>query len=133
MVDIDHFKEFNDHYGHLAGDSCLKAVATALQDGMRRPHDLLARFGGEEFAVLLPNTGAAGAREVAEDLRQRIEVLHIPHERSRVAPVLTLSLGIKTLVPDDHGSITVLLSGADAALYAAKQRGRNRVGVAEEA
>jgi len=131
MVDIDHFKDFNDRYGHLAGDSCLKAVAAALQEGARRPHDLLARFGGEEFAVLLPNTAADGARSLAEDLRQRVEVLHIVHERSSAAAVVTLSLGIKTIVPSDDSSITELLSGADAALYAAKEQGRNRVSVAK--
>jgi len=131
MADIDHFKEFNDSYGHLAGDGCLKAVATALQDGVHRPHDLLARFGGEEFAVLLPNTDAAGAQLLAEELRRRVEVLNIAHERSSVATVVSLSLGIKTLVPDEKSSITELLQGADAALYSAKQRGRNQVGVAD--
>jgi len=131
MLDIDHFKDFNDCYGHLAGDSCLRAVASTLQDGVHRPRDLLARFGGEEFAVLLPNTDATGAHVLAEELRQRVEVLHIAHDRSAVATVVTLSLGIKTLVPDESSSITELLSGADAALYLAKQRGRNRVSVAE--
>jgi len=130
MLDIDHFKEFNDRYGHLAGDSCLKAVASALHDRVHRPHDLLARFGGEEFAVLLPNTDAAGAHTLAEDLLRAIEALRIPHEGSTAATVVTLSIGIKTLLPDEVKSVSELLGDADVALYRAKQYGRNRLCVA---
>jgi two-component system chemotaxis family response regulator WspR len=103
MIDVDYFKKFNDRYGHLAGDDCLRQVAVTLTGGLHRPADLVARFGGEEFAVLMAATDAAGAGHVAETLRARVEELAIPHERSEIAPCVTISLGSATVRPSDDG------------------------------
>ncbi len=126
MIDIDRFKEFNDTYGHPQGDTCLKAVAGALADGLPRAGDSVARFGGEEFAVLLPMTARAGAVRVAEQLRTRVERLAIPHISSPVAKVVTISCGVGSLVPDSDADGIKLVQLADEALYLAKQLGRNR-------
>ncbi|MFO8155986.1 MAG: diguanylate cyclase [Pseudomonadota bacterium] len=130
MMDIDHFKGFNDHYGHGAGDLCLQKVAGTLDSVVARPGDLICRYGGEEFVALLPGTDANGAREVAENLRAAVEALAITHEYSSTAPVVTLSLGTATLDPhrDSEADRNPLLKRADEALYAAKEAGRNRVG-----
>ncbi len=127
MIDIDSFKAYNDNYGHLAGDDCLKQIARALQKGLKRPGDLLARYGGEEFVVVLPETPLEGAALLAEEMRELIEGLQIAHGCSCACPVVTISLGVTTVVP--HGSISAkkLLACADRALYQAKQDGRNRV------
>jgi diguanylate cyclase (GGDEF)-like protein len=125
MIDIDHFKLFNDHYGHGAGDQCLQKVATALNGNLLRPADQVFRYGGEEFIVLLPNTDAQGVVDLAERLRLAVEELAIGHEYSSTAPIVTLSLGTATLNPPDT-SPTALLKRADEALYAAKKAGRNR-------
>ncbi|ADH85345.1 diguanylate cyclase [Desulfurivibrio alkaliphilus] len=129
MTDIDHFKGFNDNYGHGAGDKCLQKVAGALSGSLVRPGDSICRYGGEEFVALLPGTDAAGAREVAERLRVAVEALAITHEHSSAAPVVTVSLGAATLDPrrDSETDRQPLLSRADQALYAAKEAGRNRV------
>ncbi|SFD02490.1 response regulator receiver modulated diguanylate cyclase [Thiohalospira halophila DSM 15071] len=130
MMDIDHFKGFNDHYGHGAGDQCLQRVADALNGAMARPGDALCRYGGEEFVALLPGTDAEGAREVAEHLRQAVEGLAITHKYSSVGPVVTVSLGTATLDTnrDPEADRKSLLKSADEALYSAKEAGRNRVG-----
>lgn len=129
MMDIDHFKGFNDHYGHGAGDQCLQRVARALGGALARPADSLYRYGGEEFIALLPGTDADGAHEVAERLRATVEALAITHEYSSAAAVVTLSLGTATQPPQGGSEIDreALLKRADEALYAAKVAGRNRV------
>jgi two-component system chemotaxis family response regulator WspR len=125
LIDVDFFKRYNDHYGHLAGDDCLRKVATALASGAHRGGDLVARYGGEEFVVLLAGTDAAGAETVAETLRACVEQMSIAHARSEAADCVTISLGSATLRPDD-GDHLRLISLADGALYEAKKSGRNR-------
>jgi len=127
MVDIDFFKSYNDHYGHLAGDDCLKRLAQILKETARRPADLAARYGGEEFALLLPETDIAGALRVAERLQERIKSAHIPHEFSPVASHVTLSIGVAATVPSDSQLSQQLIESADSCLYAAKKGGRNRI------
>jgi diguanylate cyclase (GGDEF)-like protein len=127
MLDIDHYKGFNDLYGHQAGDDCLRQVARALADALRRPDDVVARYGGEEFVVILPNTTAEGAGMVAETLRAAVEALCISHDRSSVSKAVTVSLGAAAMVPDQAAAPSALLEAADQALYQAKQEGRNRV------
>ena len=126
MIDIDHFKQFNDIYGHHAGDRCLQAVATALQSKVQRGQDHLARFGGEEFALLLPHTDLQGALHIAEQLRLAVLDLAIPH-RAGAEGVVTVSLGCAALSPVNGEDESRLLETADAALYQAKSSGRNRV------
>ena len=127
MIDIDHFKAFNDAYGHQKGDETLRAVARALKESLHRAGDLAARYGGEEFVVLLPGLSTEEAAAFAETLRARVESLGIPHEHSSAAPVVTVSLGLSTLVPTKETAPAALLEQADRALYAAKRAGRNRV------
>lgn len=126
MIDIDAFKPFNDRYGHVAGDAALRNVAAALDDSFHRAGDLVARYGGEEFAVLLPNTDLARATELAEEARRRVEALAVPHVESPHG-VVTISIGIASVVPQRGDSSGSLISAADAALYVAKRRGRNRI------
>lgn len=125
MLDIDHFKVINDTFGHLAGDETLKAVATTLRDNLKRPGDLVCRFGGEEFAIILPNTNAEGAVVLAENLRSAISELQVYWDSKRVP--LTVSIGVSSSIihSDDH--IIQVLSEADKALYRAKSQGRNQV------
>ncbi len=125
MVDIDCFKAFNDAYGHPAGDLCLKQVAQVLKQVVKRPSDLVARYGGEEFALVLPDTQDAAA--VAEACRVAIQALGIVHEFSDVAPVITISAGVYSLVPTRKVSSELLIQQADNALYEAKEAGRNQV------
>ncbi|HEX7026340.1 MAG TPA: diguanylate cyclase [Gammaproteobacteria bacterium] len=129
LLDIDCFKAFNDTYGHLAGDACLKQVAHTVQIASQRPADLTARYGGEEFAVLLPSTGQEGAITVAERIRSAVEELNIPHKTSDVSTAVTVSVGIATLAPSLVNSPLELVHNADKALYQAKRLGRNRVHV----
>ncbi len=126
MGDIDHFKAYNDHYGHPQGDECLRQVAGVLRQAVHRPADTLVRFGGEEFAILLPEIDLEAAREVAERARQAVEALNLPHAASPVAERVTLSFGVAALQPHE-GEFHELLGAADAALYRAKAKGRNRV------
>ncbi len=130
MLDVDHFHDYNEAYGHPAGDECLRRIANQLDAGPWRAGDLLSRFGGEEFALLLPETGLEGAVKVAEDVRARIERLAIPHVGSRCASVVTASLGVATLIPSSEVKPTALIGAADEALFAAKAAGRNRVEIA---
>jgi diguanylate cyclase (GGDEF)-like protein len=125
LLDIDAFKQYNDHYGHPAGDRALRAVARAAAAAMRRPGDLAARYGGEEIVLLMPATDAAHARAVVERLRDALNRLEISHVGSPVASVLTVSVGGATLLPGEDA--TALFAAADAHLYRAKQAGRNRV------
>lgn len=131
MIDIDFFKNYNDAYGHQRGDSCLKQVAKALKDTLVRPADLVARYGGEEFIVVLPNTDLQGAAQVAENLRARVEGLAIPHEKSKISNVVTVSLGVATTIPTRDSLPENLVRQADLALYQAKGDGRNRVQCAD--
>ena len=124
MIDVDRFKEFNDTYGHQRGDEVLRTVATALNDGLKRSGDLLGRYGGEEFGVILTDTSLDGAVLVAEQLRRRIKRLAIAHDASHVAPHVTISCGVASLEPDKGGDIHLLLRQADAALYRAKDKGK---------
>ena len=126
MCDIDHFKKYNDAYGHLEGDACLKSVAEAINKCCKRPADLAARYGGEEFAVILPNTDIEGAKLVAESICKAINGLNIEHYDSPEGHV-TLSVGASTLLPVHSGEARALAQRADAALYRAKTLGRNRV------
>ena len=126
MIDVDHFKRFNDAHGHAAGDTCLRAIATAMAGEMQRPADLAARFGGEEFAVILPDTEAAGAMVMAERVRRAVHALGIVHPDT-VAGVATVSIGVAAVWPRRHDlSPQALIALADAALYQAKHDGRNR-------
>ncbi|MBW4670470.1 MAG: PleD family two-component system response regulator [Cyanomargarita calcarea GSE-NOS-MK-12-04C] len=125
LCDIDYFKSYNDTYGHLAGDACLKQVAQAINTTVRRPADLVARYGGEEFAVVLPNTSFEGAVRVAENIQSDLQKLKIYHPASAVSKHLTLSIGIAASIPSHHFSFLTLLADSDRALYAAKLRGRN--------
>src|SRR5262249_34577958 len=127
MVDIDFFKAFNDHHGHVRGDDALRDVAAILSSAVSRPADLVARYGGEEFVLLLPDTEVDGAGQVAERLRADVEALGIPHPRSRAAPQLTISLGVAGSQPDLEATPGTLIAAADQALYWAKRSGRNCV------
>ena len=126
VLDVDHFKNFNDTYGHAEGDNCLARIGRLLRETVFRPTDLVARYGGEEFAVILPDTDLAGAVRVAERLRELIEGLGIPH-RSSALGLVTASMGVTSLVPDARGDSRILFELADTALYRAKRGGRNRV------
>ncbi len=127
LLDIDAFKAFNDQYGHPAGDECLQKVAKALEKTLKRPADMVARFGGEEFAVILPDTEHKGAAVLAEKVRKAIEDLNIPHSYSPVHSSVTISLGIATMTPEKNEVAETLIHFADKALYRAKLKGRNRV------
>lgn len=127
MVDLDHFKDFNDRYGHLAGDEALKSVADLLKREVPRASDFVARYGGEEFSVLLPNTSEEGASRVAERIRSQVEASGIPNEAVGPSAVVTLSVGIATIVPGPDSAPDSIVAAADGALYRAKAAGRNRV------
>jgi len=127
LIDIDCFKNYNDLFGHLTGDACLKAIARTLESVIKRPADVIARYGEEEFIAVLPNTDSDGAVELAEQLRRSVERLRIPHPTCTTGDVVTISLGIATVVPRPSGSASQLVSRADQALYTAKRFGRNRV------
>ncbi|MBL4775537.1 MAG: GGDEF domain-containing protein, partial [Mariprofundus sp.] len=119
--------QYNDSYGHLAGDECLKLVASVLQQHLQRPTDLVARYGGEEFVILLPGTHARGAMKVAERMRKSILALQLPHENSVAHDLVTVSLGAATVAPMLKHQSSELLQSADQALYEAKDGGRNQV------
>ena len=125
MLDIDYFKQYNDHYGHVQGDYCLKVVAKTLEKAVRGPRDFLARFGGEEFVLVLPDTDAATAAQVAERCHELIRGEWIPHERSITGLALTLSIGAGTVVPMVGDERQAFLELVDRRLYSAKVRGRN--------
>lgn len=127
ISDIDYFKQYNDLYGHQEGDSCLINIASILESTLRRPADLAARFGGEEFVILLPNTSFEGAAGRAEVMRKNIVAQRIPHNASKVGPYVTMSFGVSSAIPFKQGIPNDLIAMADKALYLAKQNGRNRV------
>src|SRR5262249_29463513 len=131
MIDADHFKSFNDHYGHVSGDACLRALGENLAAMVRTETDLAARYGGEEFALLLPGMDSNAALKVAERLRKAIEDRCLPHAKAPCGHV-TVSIGVASLRPQPGEPAQFLVEAADAALYAAKRRGRNQT-VAHEA
>ncbi|AZZ92896.1 diguanylate cyclase [Hahella sp. KA22] len=132
MLDVDYFKKFNDRYGHIAGDECLKLVAGCMKQVLQRPDDLPARYGGEEFACILPETKAAGACQLGRELEASIRALGIEHQASEIADVVTVSIGVAEIYPIRHTEVVDLIKEADQQLYAAKQAGRGRVHCAEE-
>jgi diguanylate cyclase (GGDEF)-like protein len=128
MIDIDHFKAYNDHYGHQKGDQCLIQVSAALADMLKRPCDLMARYGGEEFSMILPETDVDQALLMGEAIRARAQELAIPHERNTdPSQLVTVSIGIATQKPEAPVEIDALIGAADRALYQAKRNGRNHV------
>jgi diguanylate cyclase (GGDEF)-like protein len=127
LIDVDHFKPYNDHYGHQAGDELLRKVAEAILEWARRPRDLAARYGGDELALILPETSAHAATTIATTVLDDVRALALPHAQSQVAPMVTLSIGIATYYPILDGHDIDLLKRADAALYRAKREGRNRI------
>jgi len=127
FCDIDYFKPYNDTYGHLAGDRCLRLIAQTLQKAVNRPADLVARYGGEEFAVILPNTNSQGAWQVAKTIHTQVEGLNIAHAASKVSDRVTASLGVASMIPHLRLAPNVLINAADRAVYEAKRRGRNCV------
>ncbi len=126
LIDIDHFKLFNDTYGHQAGDDCLKAVAQAIRGCVKRPMDLVARYGGEEFTVVLPNTDEKGAFLIAQLAGREVRNLGIPHAKASKIGCVSISCGVSTIYPSRGSTSEELVSRADEALYAAKDRGRNQ-------
>ncbi|WP_268798050.1 diguanylate cyclase domain-containing protein [Pseudomonas huanghezhanensis] len=132
MIDVDHFKSYNDHYGHQQGDKCLQQVARAIKSILKRPYDLAARYGGEEFACVLPNTESIGAAEIARQMLDRIRELKIEHATSQTYPFITVSIGVATQIPTAGSLPSWLVSEADIQLYRAKQRGRNRWSTADQ-
>ena len=127
LLDVDSFKQFNDHYGHVAGDKCLIDIANELADSCRRGGDVVARYGGEEFVVLLPEGDSADARAYAEHLCKKICSLEIKHAYSTSADFITVSIGVATVIPSDNVSREGLLTQADEQLYRAKKKGKNQV------
>ena len=127
LLDIDHFKLFNDNYGHPSGDNCLQQIANALKENINRPHDLVARYGGEEFVILLPYTHPDKATKLAEKIRSYVENLGIEHRYSDISSFVTVSLGISGGIIESGQDKAGLLENADKALYQAKLSGRNRV------
>ena len=131
LLDIDFFKQFNDLYGHIAGDQCLTSVAQTLTLAIARPRDIAARFGGEEFVILLPETDEVGAQEVAERCQRLVEKLRIPHEKSDDNPYVSFSMGVGTIIPSPDMEPTAFINAVDKLLYTAKQNGRNRIETAQ--
>lgn len=128
LCDVDFFKKYNDSFGHLQGDDCLKAVSRALRSTCKRTTDMVARYGGEEFAMVLPDTSPENAALVAEAMRKSVEDLKMDHPESDLG-LVTISLGVYSAVPDDKDDAESMLKNADDALYQAKQNGRNQVKV----
>ena len=128
LCDIDHFKAFNDNYGHVAGDDALVKASKTIIETLKRPSDMPARYGGEEFAVILPDTPTVGAMIVAEQLRTAMNTLTIPHAFSNAANIVTMSIGVSTYYPNQtKASYVELVESADRGLYRAKKNGRNRI------
>jgi diguanylate cyclase (GGDEF)-like protein len=127
MVDVDYFKQYNDHYGHAMGDIALQKIAKALTSVLRRPADFIARYGGEEFVIILPETDAAGAREIGERSLQKVAGLDIRHLYSLAADCVTVSIGLATVLKGDGISPKMFLEAADRNLYCAKENGRNQI------
>jgi len=131
VVDVDHFKQYNDHYGHVGGDDCLKRIAQSLSLAVTRPRDLVARIGGEEFVVLLPESDANAVQRVAERCKGLVEKLQIPHDANVSGSVVTISIGAGTIQPAAMLESKTFIDAVDKLLYKAKQGGRNRIEIAE--
>lgn len=131
MLDIDFFKQYNDHYGHIGGDECLKRVAAILRDASQRPRDFFARYGGEEFVLILPDTDDKAALQIAQRCRKLIIDAAIPHSGSQVADSVTISLGVHTITPTPMDQRMSFVEQTDRRLYKAKQLGRNCIAVDE--
>jgi diguanylate cyclase (GGDEF)-like protein len=127
LCDIDYFKRYNDAYGHVAGDKCLKQVAQGIRRAVKRPADLVARYGGEEFVVILTNTDIDGAVKVAEEVRKEIRNLEIPHIQSEVGRYVSISMGVDSTVPDRSEGPEAFINDVDQFLYQAKEAGRDRI------
>lgn len=127
MLDVDQFKAYNDHYGHQAGDVCLKMLAQTLSNAVQRSGELVARYGGEEFVVILPGQGGPEAYAAMERIRAAVQALGLPHAKAKVAGVVTISIGVASCVPQQGQSSASLVQAADAAMYQAKNQGRNKV------
>ncbi|MEY3827987.1 MAG: hypothetical protein RLZZ148_2810, partial [Cyanobacteriota bacterium] len=127
LCDVDFFTEYNNNYGHLQGDNCLKQVAKSLEKSVRRPGDLVARYGGEEFVIILPNTDEEGALQVAQNMCSNIENLGIDHQFGLGNKLVTISAGVATIIPTPDLEDTTLIERADQALLLAKRRGKNQV------
>jgi diguanylate cyclase (GGDEF)-like protein len=127
LADIDYFKQYNDTYGHLIGDECLRQVARVLDRSLHRPLDIVARYGGEEFVVVLPKTPLESASSLAEKMRLAVEQLKVSHLKSPISQYITMSFGVACLVPDPQQSPQILIELADRQLYLAKRQGRNQV------
>jgi diguanylate cyclase (GGDEF)-like protein/PAS domain S-box-containing protein len=127
LIDIDFFKQFNDFYGHMQGDDCLIKVAQVLSEAATRSRDFFARFGGEEFVMVLPETAAEAAQKIAQRCQQFIFKQQIPHAESAVSQILTISIGSGTLIPSHKDELRDFIDRIDRALYQAKQAGRNRI------
>jgi diguanylate cyclase (GGDEF)-like protein/PAS domain S-box-containing protein len=127
VIDIDYFKQYNDHYGHVQGDACLRQVAQALDSGAARAQDLCARLGGEEFVLLLPSTDVATARGIAERCRKLVAQKELAHARSGVGRLVTVSMGVGTIIPGEQDDPGVFLDRIDRRLYQAKSAGRDRL------
>lgn len=127
MIDIDHFKQFNDTYGHQRGDECLRLVAQTIAGAVSRPSDLPARYGGEEFAVVIPGADVDGIAHICEKIQNGLRSAAIAHETSTVGSVVTVSMGVASMRPSPDDDPATLIRSADEALYRAKAEGRNRV------
>lgn len=130
MMDIDHFKRYNDHYGHQAGDACLQKIAAAIKSNLKRSPDMVARYGGEEFVCLMPECDLRAGQAKAEGLLAALAALNIPHADSPTANHVALSIGIAVMYPTGENTPEALIAAADAALYEAKRNGRNRAAIA---
>ena len=127
MIDIDYFKPYNDTYGHIEGDRCLKRVAQTIKSSVKRSKDLVARYGGEEFIVILPDVNLTGAEKVAQNIHSKVKALEIPHTASTISDRVTISLGVASAIPTINSQATTLIESADQALYLAKAQGRDRI------
>ena len=127
LMDIDFFKQYNDEYGHVAGDNCLRLISTVLQENVKRPGDMAARYGGEEFCIIMPETDQMGALKLAEQIKVEVEALKIPHAKSMITTHVTVSIGTATTIPGLQMTTNMLINAADKALYTAKKDGRNTI------
>lgn len=132
MLDVDHFKRYNDNYGHPMGDEVLRQVARTIEAKLNRPRDQICRYGGEEFCVILPTTEQDGAKQILTDCMEAIEALNIDHEHSATASHVTVSVGVYSCTPDRDMEVSTALSAADKALYQAKTAGRNQLTVYQD-